>query len=348
MDDRRGLARSAGLLIVAFVATLILLGGLAIGFAGRAPATPFPVAVESATPSLPIETGASSTPGSSALATPSAEAPTLSPSPSGDPVLVGAGDIASCGLDGDEATAELLDGIAGTVFTAGDNAYEDGSDENYAQCYEPTWGRHKGRTKPTPGNHDYQTKDAAGYRNYFGGAALNEDGDTWYSFDLGTWHIVMLDSNCGAIGGCDANSPEGTWLAADLAANQTTCTLAIWHHPRFSSGDEHGNDPRTDPFWRLLYAAGADVIVNGHDHDYERFKPQNPDGQEDRAKGIREFVAGTGGAALRGFNAPVANSELRVAVTPGVLKLTLHPDGYDWNWIPTSGLVSDKGSGPCH
>jgi hypothetical protein len=347
MDDRRGLARSAGLLVVAFVATLILLGGLWVGLGGQAR----PIAEATATPTLPIESepvasvDASASPGASPV---SQEPRSVAPSPSGDPVIVGAGDIASCGLDGDEATAELLDGIAGTVFTAGDNAYEDGSDENYAECYEPTWGRHKSRTKPVPGNHDYQTKDAAGYRKYFGAAALNEDGDTWYSFDLGTWHVVMLDSNCGAIGGCAADSPEGTWLAADLAANPTTCTLAIWHHPRFSSGDEHGNDPRTDPFWRLLYAAGADVIVNGHDHDYERFAPQNPDGKEDRAKGIREFVAGTGGASLRGFNPPVANSELRVAVTPGVLELTLHPSGYDWNWIPTSGLVSDKGSGPCH
>jgi hypothetical protein len=242
----------------------------------------------------------------------------------------------------------LLDGIGGTVFTAGDNAYEDGTMDEFAECYGPTWGRHKDRTRPAAGNHDYQTRDATGYKAYFGSAAVNADGDTWYSFELGTWHVIVLDSNCRAVNGCVDGSKQGQWLTQDLAASKAGCTLAIWHHPRFSSGDEHGNDPQVDPFWRQLYAAGADVVINGHDHDYERFAPQSPDAVEDRARGIREFVVGTGGAELRGFDTPVANSELRVAVTPGVIKLTLHDGSYEWTWIPASGTVTDSGSGPCH
>ncbi len=304
MDDRRSLARSAGLGAVAFVATLILLAGLALGVGGRAPGS-------SSGPLASLVAGASGTslhPGAPPTAAPPIR--TAAPSPSGDPVLVGAGDIASCQLDDDEATARLLDGIAGTVFTAGDNAYENGTAAEFADCYGPTWGRHRARTRPAAGNHDYETPGAAGYKAYFGAAATNEDGRTWYSYELGTWHIVVLDSDCGQVGGCDAASEQGRWLAADLAASSATCTLAIWHHPRFSSG-EHGNDTDVAPFWQALYKAGADVIVNGHDHDYERFAPQDPDGAPDRRLGIREFVVGTGGAALRGFATSAANAQLR-------------------------------------
>jgi hypothetical protein len=346
MDDRRGIAHTIGLGLVAFVATLALLGGLALGLSGRNP-TPSSAMIDTTPTPAPVATagGSDSAPPSSE---PARSPASSEPSPSGDPVLVGAGDIASCGLDGDEATAQLLDAIAGTVFTAGDNAYPNGSAEDFANCYEPTWGRHKARTRPAAGNHDYLTTGATGYRAYFGGAAVNAGGDTWYSYDLGAWHVIVLDSNCSPVGGCGADSRQGFWLAEDLIAHPSICTLAIWHHPRFSSGDEHGNDDRTDPFWRALYAAGADLIVNGHDHDYERFAPQDPDGRLDRNAGLRELVVGTGGAALRGFNDPVANSELRVAVTPGVMKLTLHPRGYDWEWVPTAGDVSDRGSATCH
>jgi hypothetical protein len=234
------------------------------------------------------------------------------------------------------------------VFTAGDNAYENGSASDFADCYDPTWGRHKARTRPAAGNHDWQTQNAQGYRDYFGPAAVNAVGDTWYSYNLGAWHVVVLDANCSRVGGCGADSKQGTWLAADLAASDAACTLAIWHQPRFSSGDEHGNDPSVDPFWRALYSAGADVIVNGHDHDYERFAPQDPDANEDRARGLREFVVGTGGASLRGFDDPQKNSELRVATSPGVIAFTLHSHGYDWRWIPTEGTVTDTGSARCH
>ena len=199
---------------------------------------------------------------------------------------------------------------------------------------------------PVPGNHDWVTPDAAGYLGYFGAAAA-PDGTTWYSTDIGAWHVIVLDSDCAQVGGCDAASPEGTWLAKDLAASQARCTLAIWHHPRFSSG-EHGNDPSVAPFWNALHAAGAELVINGHDHDYERFAPQDPSGKVERPGGIREIVVGTGGAVLRTFPKVAANSEFRQTGTFGVLRLTLHQFNYDWEFLPASGDVADSGSTPCH
>jgi hypothetical protein len=267
-------------------------------------------------------------------------------SPSGDPVLVGAGDIADCGLVADGATADLVDAIPGTVFTAGDNAYPDGSAAEFRDCYGPTWGRFLARTKPAPGNHDHVTKDLAGYLGYFGTAAA-PNGASWYSYDLGTWHVVVLDSSCGDVGGCGPASAQGTWLGADLAASKTRCTLAIWHHPRFSSG-EHGNDGEVAPFWQALYVAGADVVVNGHDHDYERFAPQDPAGKADPARGLREFVVGTGGADLRDFLAIKRNSVVRASGAHGVIRFVLRPTGYDWTFTSTTGEFRDSGSGTCH
>ena len=340
MKARRSLAREAGLIAVAFLATLILLAGLALGLTGRAPTgSPGPT---SGAASLPAVGFLTPSPTASGGASHSA-----SVSPSADPVLVGAGDIADCSSSGDEETAKLIDGIAGTVFTAGDGAYPDGTAGQYADCYGPTWGRFKARTRPAVGNHDYQTKGAAGYLGYFGAASTNADGQTWYSFDLGRWHIIVLDANCGEIKGCDSKSAEGHWLSADLDASDARCTLAIWHQPRFSSG-EHGNDLAVGPFWTALYRAGADVVVNGHDHDYERFKPQTPSGAVDFDRGIREFVAGTGGAPIRGFQGTKPNSDIRAAVSPGVLKLTLHPNGYDWAFVSTTGIFSDSGTASCH
>jgi hypothetical protein len=165
--------------------------------------------------------------------------------------------------------------------------------------------------------------------------------------EVGAWHVIVLDSDCEFVGGCDAASPQGTWLAADLEASEARCTLALWHHPRFSSG-YHGSDPIVAPFWDQLYAAGADLIVNGHDHDYERFAPQNPAGVEERPGGIRELVAGTGGGELRSFEHTIANSEFRQSGTFGVLRLTLHPLNYDWEYLPVSGDIADGGSTACH
>jgi Calcineurin-like phosphoesterase len=342
----RSVAGNAGLLILAFFGTLVVLLGLALGFRGLT--APGGSAAASPSDGAGPSTQAPGASSSGAIVLPPLPTPTPFPSASGDPVLVGAGDIATCAGDGDDQTARLLDTIPGTVFTAGDNAYDRGSAQDFAECYAPSWGRQRDRTRPAPGNHDWDTDNAQGYRDYFDQNALNADGDTWYSYDVGAWHVVVLDSNCSKVGGCTRDSPQGRWLEADLAANDAFCTLAIWHHPRFSSGDEHGSDPSVDPFWQLLYADGADVVVNGHDHDYERFAPQDPNGVEDRGRGIRQFVAGTGGAEIRGFNPPVANSEVRLAIGHGVLKLTLHARGYDWTWIPTTSTVSDSGFAACH
>jgi acid phosphatase type 7 len=233
------------------------------------------------------------------------------------------------------------------VFTAGDNVYETGTSAEFRDCFAPTWGRHLARIRPVPGNHDWASGRLDGYFGYFGDAARGPAGASWYSFDLGTWHIVMLDSECAKNGGCGADSDQGRWLRADLATADQRCVMAIWHKPRFSSGF-HGSDVSFAPFWEQLYAAGADVIVNGHDHDYERFAPQDPDGAEDRRRGIRQFVVGTGGAALRRFKTPVANSELRAIVAHGVIAFTLRDGSYDWVFTPTEGPFSDRGSAPCH
>ena len=221
--------------------------------------------------------------------------PTAVIAKSDDPILVGAGDIASCDdLAGAYATAKLIEKMPGTVFVAGDLAYPNGSDEDFAKCYQPTWGRFKDRTRPAPGNHEYHSDGASGYNRYFG-AAAGDPTKGYYSYDLGAWHILALNSECDQVGGCDAASPQGKWLAQDLAQHPAGCTLAYFHKPLFSSGGSHGNDPLMKPLWDALYHAGADVVINGHDHNYERFAPQDPDGKLDTVHGIREFVVGSGG-----------------------------------------------------
>jgi len=261
-------------------------------------------------------------------------------------VLVGAGDIASCNLTGDTATAKLIAGIPGTVFTAGDNAYESGTAAEFANCYDPTWGAFRDRTKPVPGNHDYVTSDATGYYNYFG-AAAGPSSQGWYAYDVGAWRIYALNSNCDAIGGCGEGSAQETWLQADLAANPRQCVAAIWHHPRFSSGD-HGNNTDVDAIWRDLVAAGAEFVINGHDHDYERFAPLDATGAVASANGTREFVVGTGGASLRAFTTVQGGSEVRNSATLGVMKFTLSATGYSWQFVPIAGKTfTDTGSGTC-
>jgi hypothetical protein len=263
-------------------------------------------------------------------------------------VLVGAGDIADCrDLSGAEATAKLLDKIPGTVMAVGDLAYPDGTAANFA-CYDKTWGHVKNRTSPAVGNHEFHSAGAAFYFQYFGQAA-GDSSKGYYSYDLGTWHIVVLNSECVAVGGCDAASAQGKWLREDLAAHPVACTLAYFHKPLFSSGGTHGNDLVMKPLWDALYAANADVVVNGHDHDYERFAAQNPDGIADASRGIREFVVGTGGKNLRPFTAAHANSEVRYLEAFGVLKLTLSPGRYRWEFIPQEGKsFQDSGAGTCH
>ena len=267
----------------------------------------------------------------------------------GNPVFVGAGDIANCSGTKDESTAQLLDGIAGTVFTLGDNAYPDGTLTQFNNCYGPTWGRHKDRSRPAPGNHDYHTAGAAGYYTYFGADASPLDTNCtsncqgYYTYDLGAWHIIALNSEIAH----NAGSAQEQWLRADLAAHQSRCTLAYWHKPRFSSG-KRGNNASVQPFWQALYDYEADVVLNGHDHTYERFAPQNPTGQADPSRGIREFVVGTGGASLYSFPTIRPNSEARNNTTWGVLKLTLHPTSYDWEFIPVAGQTfRDSGADNC-
>jgi hypothetical protein len=264
-----------------------------------------------------------------------------------DPVFVGAGDIASCSRTQDSATARLLDGIPGVVFAAGDNVYEKGTATEYARCYGPTWGRHKSRTRPVPGNHEYQTSGAAGYYGYFGSRA-GSPSKGYYSFNIGSWHAVMLNSNCSAVGGCGATSAQNRWLRADLAAHPRTCTIAVWHHPRFTS-TRSTPDGLTLPLWQTLYAYGAEIIVNGHRHHYERFAPQTPAGAASSAYGIRQFVVGTGGISLVGFPGAMRNSQVRNGRTHGVLKLTLHASSYDFAFIPIAGQTfRDSGSSRCH
>jgi hypothetical protein len=266
-----------------------------------------------------------------------------------DPVLVGAGDIASCDdLSGAYATAALIEKIPGTVFAVGDLAYPNGSDVDFKNCYGPTWGRFKDRTRPAPGNHEYHSGGASPYASYFGGSDDLARG--YYSYDLGQWHIVSLNSECLHAGGCDASSPQGKWLQSDLAQHRAGCTLAYFHRPLFSSGLAHGADIQVRPLWEILYHAGADVIISGHDHDYERFLPQDPNGKPDPEHGVREFVVGTGGKnSHRLFSRIEPNSESHQADTFGVLKLTLHPKSYDWQFVPQQGKTfSDSGTGNCH
>jgi hypothetical protein len=273
----------------------------------------------------------------------------LAQTPEPDPVLVGAGDISICSNDNDEATAALLDGIEGTVFTLGDNVYDTGTASQFTNCYDPTWGRHKSRTRPSPGNHVYYTANATGYFNYFGSAA-GDPTKGYYSYNLGFWHIVVINSNdsCNIIS-CAAGSAQEQWLRVDLAGSGAACTLAYWHHPRFSSGNSHGNNPAMQAIWQALYDFGADVVLTGHEHNYERFARQDAAGAADPAHGIREFVVGTGGKSHYGFGVPKPNSEVRNGDTYGVLKLTLHPTSYDWEFVPIAGQTfTDSGSESCH
>ena len=268
-------------------------------------------------------------------------------------VLVGAGDIAGCeNLKGAEATAKLIEQIPGTVFAAGDLAYEKGSAEEFKNCYDPSWGRFKDRTKPALGNHEYVDTKASAYFQYWG-AQAGPPGKGYYSYDLGDWHIVVLNTNCYVkdLRGCGTGSPQETWLKEDLAKRPTACIVAYGHHALFSSGvfKKHAVHPELKQIWEDLYAAHADVVLAGHEHSYERYALQDPEGKSDPVNGIREIVAGTGGRShdLLGFATP--NSEARDWDTFGVLKLTLAPGKYAWEFIAEEGKsFHDSGSGVCH
>jgi acid phosphatase type 7 len=246
------------------------------------------------------------------------------------------------------ATSKLLAGRRyAAILALGDLQYEDGAFPRFLASYGRSWGRFKARTRPVPGNHEYESGNADGYFRYFG-AAAGDSAKGYYSFDVGRWHLVALNSNCSAVGGCGAGSQQEQWLRADLTRHASArCTLAYWHHPRFSSG-EHGSDATYTAFWQALYAANADVVLVGHDHDYERFAPQAPNGALDRARGVRQFVVGTGGKGLRTFPSVRPNSIVRDVTSLGVLELALGPDRYAWRFRPAVGTFMDRGSARCH
>jgi acid phosphatase type 7 len=251
-------------------------------------------------------------------------------------VFVGAGDIAFCDGNAD-ATARLLDGIGGTVFTLGDHAYPKGAEQEFRDCYEPTWGRHKARTRPSPGNHDYESPGGSTYFAYFG-ASAGPPGLGYYDFQLGSWHVLSLNSNTGI-------PAQVTWLKNVLGRSRSRCTIAFWHHPLYSSGTSPKVAGIRD-WWEVLYEFGADVVLSSHDHLYERFAPQDDRGRPDPERGIRQFIVGTGGAPQHADRSSMPNSEMLFNAF-GVLKLTLLSDSYEWEFIPVSG-PGDSGRGRCH
>jgi acid phosphatase type 7 len=278
--------------------------------------------------------------------------PAARPSPTADgetAILLGAGDIADCERSEDELTADLVEGIAGTVFTVGDNAYPDGSRHDFQACYGPSWGRPeiKDRTRPAPGDEDYDTDGASAYYDYFGPAA-GDPRSGYYAYDAGSWRVYMLNSNCASVGGCGEGSAQEAWLRADLAAEPRACVLAIWHHPYFSSGPSGGGYSTVRNFWRVLTTARAELVLSGHDHVYERFAPQNAEGVAD-PNGLRQFVVGTGGADPDRFHTIGPNSEIRERSVFGILVLRLAPGSYEWEFITVAGReFSDSGSAECH
>ena len=296
------------------------------------------------------------------LTPPPAAAPAAEVALSGASVMLGAGDIAGCSSGLDRLTANVMDSVLkadsvakvnDAAFTLGDNAYMEGTEVQFNTCFGQTWGsptrRIMARIHPSPGNHEYYTVGANPYYKYFG-ASAGPAGKGYYSYDLGEWHVVVLNSemvvNTGfSIG--DRKAQED-WLISDLKAKSKPCTLAYWHHPRFSSG-YHGSDVSLQPLWQILYDNNVDLIMNGHDHDYERFKPQTPQGVIDTARGIPEIVAGTGGEELRGFGGKVIrNSVYQIEGRAGVLKLTLGKAEYRAAFIESNGRVWDPSGGKCH
>jgi 3',5'-cyclic AMP phosphodiesterase CpdA len=272
------------------------------------------------------------------------------------PIVAAAGDIACApGHPVPPTTSRLRrtsNRCAGTpaiaaVLALGDEQYEDGLLAEFQGAYDPSWGRALGKTHPVPGNHEYASgSNGAGYFAYFGTRAGNP-AKGWYSFHVGKWHLIALNSNCSAVGGCGSSSPQVTWLKNDLAAHHPACTLAYWHHARFSSGP-NGNLAAYDAIWKVLYSHHVDVVLSGHDHIYERYALQTPAQARDSKHGIREFVVGTGGRSLDQFTGPFTNGQFRERTQFGILKLTLHPQRYEWRFVTTAKHVLDSGATDCH
>jgi acid phosphatase type 7 len=266
-------------------------------------------------------------------------------------VMVGAGDIAGCNSDGDETTAKLVTSVlsenpGAVVFTLGDNVYPNGTSQEFDDCYNPSWGTFKARTRPVPGNHDYNTQNATGYYNYFGTKA-GSPSKGYYSYNLGAWHIVVVNSNCAAVGGCETGSSQEKWLREDLKASSNTCQIVMWHHPRFSSGP-HGNADFMQDIWKAATENNVELVLNGHDHTYERFAPLNAAGAPD-AIGTTQIVVGSGGISHYAFIGQKPNRVSANADTYGVLKLELAASGFNFKFIPELGRTfTDSGSGTCH
>ena len=256
-----------------------------------------------------------------------------------------AGDLGYCGPNGQpNAVATLLDSLAGPLIAPGDIAYPDGSASDFANCYDPIFGRFKQRTYPVPGNHEYHSAQAQPYFDYFG-SRVGDTSRPYYSMDIGDWHFVMLNSNCTEIGGCGVGSAQERWLTQDLAGSNKMCKAAVWHHPRFTSSDK-GFDANVVPLWDAFQSGGGDIIFNGHAHHYERFAPMNSAGVRSPS-GVRQFVVGTGGAALYPFVTTAPGSESRGG-SFGVLKMDLHTASYSWDFVPVAGSTfTDSGSGTC-
>ncbi|HKP88815.1 MAG TPA: Ig-like domain-containing protein [Thermoleophilaceae bacterium] len=265
--------------------------------------------------------------------------------------LLAAGDVAGCDTDGDSATAAVLRRRAGTIAALGDLAYASAPGEDpFKYCYDPTWGQFKARTMPVPGNHEYEeSPGAANYFSYWGAAGAGATGDGYYSYDVGAWHVIALNSsnNCSPVA-CDALSAQFSWLVTDLATHPAKCTLAYFHHPRFSAYT--GTNANVKPLWQALYDGGADLVLGGHAHNYERFRPVDPDGTPNESAGITEIVAGTGGRNHHGFfTAPGPNTVVRDDQTFGILDLRLEPTGWSWEFLPAAGgTFTDAGSADCH
>jgi dipeptidyl aminopeptidase/acylaminoacyl peptidase len=284
-----------------------------------------------------------------------------------DPVVVAAGDIACDPEDGrfgnglgrgpfchQRGTSDLLLRMdLSAVLALGDLQYEDGKLWKFQRSFDPSWGRLKPLIRPVPGNHEYRDRGAAGYFDYFNGPGRSsgpagERGRGYYSFDIAGWHLIALNSECSHAGGCGAGSPQERWLRQDLAGHPAACTLAFWHQPRFTSG-QHPGATGTGALWSALYEANADLVLNGHEHFYERFSPQTPQGDSNAARGIRQFIVGTGGKSWFGYVGIAPNSEVRFNRRPGVLKLELRDGAYTWELVTApAGRVADAGSASCH
>lgn len=311
-------------------------------------ARPIAVAVVAAIGAL-LSLGAAGPPLAAIGTSPAGSQPTLAASASVPPepaILVGAGDIAACGSSGAKLTAGLLDTLAGTVFAAGDLAYPDGTSADFADCFGPTWGRFTDRMIAVPGNHEYHTPGAEPYFDWFGGAA-GTTGTSWYATDVGSWRVYALDANCDQVD-CGPGSEQLRWLEDDLAHEPRACVAAIWHQPRWSSGP-HGDDPATGAFWEALYRAGAELILNGHEHLYERFAALAPDGTIDADHGLTEIIAGTGGVGHYPFLRTHPGSLVRDDSGYGVLRLELGDGEASWQYLPAdASTFTDDGHLVCH